>query len=367
MGRSRGVLLVVLAAALRLTAAVLVACGDFRIPADYVAAWNGTGWTPLTPPSTGLRSGPGACVGYNRGVVAGGGPSFVDNGSGGVAHGLAFWNGNVWRPLGGGLKGATEFDVFGNAVAVDALNVNNVYVGGQFTSAGDVPARSVALWDGTRWSALGDGLAGAVEALIATTNSSSGARLVVAGGDFLASGTVAMNRVAQWTGQRWVALGTGVNSNVYALAQYRGAVIAGGLFTSPALLLAQWDGAAWSTVGGSFSSASGLVTALAAVDGALLVGGTFYLPGQPSSLSYVARWNGATWTQLASSPATFTYPTFVETFYSYRGALMVGGFFTRTDGTQAGNVVQWTGSAWTVIGTGATGAIQDLVNGLAEY
>ena len=42
------------------------------------------------------------------------------------------------------------------AAAMD--NAGNLYVGGDFTVAGDVPANNIAKWNGSSWSALGSGM-----------------------------------------------------------------------------------------------------------------------------------------------------------------------------------------------------------------
>src|SRR5712664_631901 len=42
---------------------------------------------------------------------------------------------------------------------------HELYAGGYLTSAGDVPVRNIAKWDGTNWSALGSGVNGYVFAI----------------------------------------------------------------------------------------------------------------------------------------------------------------------------------------------------------
>ncbi|MBK6536284.1 MAG: fibronectin type III domain-containing protein [Ignavibacteria bacterium] len=46
-----------------------------------------------------------------------------------------------------------------------AVNGNDVYAGGEFTSAGGVSAINIAKWNGTNWSALGSGLNGTVRSI----------------------------------------------------------------------------------------------------------------------------------------------------------------------------------------------------------
>ena len=343
--------------------ATLVACGDFRTPTKYIAAWNGTAWGPV---ADGLHSGVDACVSYRGELIASGGPRFVDTETGEIAHGIANWNGSVWRPLGGGLRASTEYEAFGFALAVDDSG-DNLYVGGQFTHAGGVAASNVARWDGTQWAALGEGMSNMVYDLLASTDRATGAQRVVAGGRFERSGSTVVNYIAQWDGQQWLPMATGMNSDVFALASDGGRIFAGGWFTEPALAVAQWDGATWSAVGSGIVSPGGLVNTLALVDGTLLAGGYVYLSGQTEA--YVARWDGAVWSALAAYATTFTFPTFVETITSYKDSVFVGGQFMSADETQQGNVVQWTGdlNTWTFMGTGSTPDTYEMVSQFTDY
>src|SRR5690349_10531346 len=45
---------------------------------------------------------------------------------------------------------------------------------------------------------------------------------LIAGGDFTTAGGISAIRIAQWDGNSWSALGSGMNSDVYALAVYDG-------------------------------------------------------------------------------------------------------------------------------------------------
>ena len=71
----------------------------------------------------------------------------------------------------GGLRGV---DGEVHATAVD--DYGNLYIGGEFTIAGEVFATNIAKWDGSRWSALGSGIDGNVVALLV-----SGSDLYAAG------------------------------------------------------------------------------------------------------------------------------------------------------------------------------------------
>ncbi len=60
----------------------------------------------------------------------------------------------------GGIPGAN-----GRVSAAAADGSGNLYIGGEFTLAGDVFATNIAKWNGSRWSALGSGVDNSVSAL----------------------------------------------------------------------------------------------------------------------------------------------------------------------------------------------------------
>src|SRR5207247_5310154 len=92
-----------------------------------------------------------------------------------------------------------------------------------FERAGDAVAHRVARWNGVHWQPLGSGLDGDVQSFTVYNNN------LIAGGTFTTAGGATMNHVAQWDGSGWHPVGSGIGGpNVYALAVYNGALIAGG-------------------------------------------------------------------------------------------------------------------------------------------
>ena len=134
-----------------------------------------------------------------------------------LATNIAQWNGSSWLALGSGMN---------NSVEALAVSGTNLYAGGQFTTAGGVPANYIAQWNGASWSALGSGMDYIVWALLV-----SGTNLY-AGGSFTNAGGVSANYIAQWDGSTWSALGSGMNSYVFALAVSGNHLFAGGEFTT---------------------------------------------------------------------------------------------------------------------------------------
>ena len=80
---------------------------------------------------------------------------------------------------------------------------NELWGVGNLRFAGGVEVNGVAKWDGTTWSALGDGFNSTVYG-VGVYNGE-----LFAGGDFTQSGTQTLKRIAKWNGTDWVSPGFG--------------------------------------------------------------------------------------------------------------------------------------------------------------
>ena len=215
---------------------------------------------------------------------------------------IARWNGTSWSELGTGIGTVSTDYVAALAVAPNG----DLVAGGRFTSAGGVPANSIARWNGTSWSALGGGFpsGGQVAALTVLTNGD-----VIAGGE-LASGTGPLAHIARWNGTSWLPLGPGLNQPPYDLAaRHDGSVAACGLFTLPGPFgstpqpgVAIWSPAAGTWTGLGTLNGGSIDTVLTAANGDLLIGGLF---NNYSSLPLqnIARWNGTAWSGFGPAAA----------------------------------------------------------------
>jgi hypothetical protein len=263
------------------------------VAAKGIAKWDGSSWAPL---GGGITSEVHSLAVHDDGS----GPALYAGGAlssaGGVAmSGIAKWDGSSWTALGSGVSGAVyalaEFDD-GSGPALHA--------GGFFTSAGGVAANRIAKWDGSSWTALGSGLTGGgntrVEAL-AVYDAGSGPRLY-AGGQFNTAGGVPANGIARWNGSSWTTVSSGTDKNVLSLGVHDDgsgpALYAGGAFTTaggvPASRIAKWDGSSWSALG---SGLSDHIYALAVYDDgygpALYAGGSALDSGD----AYLSKWGCA--------------------------------------------------------------------------
>ncbi len=331
---------------------VVFAGGDFKVVgsvvANGIARWNGSGWSALGSgmerPENGYAAVRALAV-VGDDIYAGG---EFSRAGGVAASNVARWDGSGWSALGEG----TNDTVHALAVIGGAL-----YAGGSFTSAGGIPAEGIAKWDGSEWSSLGGGLSSRnyvdVLALLAI-----GSDLYVGGYFEKAGGSPAKN-IAKWNGSAWDGLGPGLEdpafefSSVSALAGDDTAIFAGGDFTvagaTSVNYVAEWDGASWSALGAGVSSVigSGAVYALAMADGNLYAGG-----------GNVAKWNGSEWSALASGVEN-RGPGFpvVYALASAGGTVYAGGTFDTAGGVWAHNLAKWDDGAWSTLGSGTDGYV----------
>lgn len=326
-----------------------------------VAQWNGTAWSPLAAPLGGVGSPGPALVTSGTGVVAAG--QFTTGGTSTLGE-IALWNGTAWVAYGRGIPGQ-----------VNALAASNhdLYAVGGFTNAGSAPATNIAHFNGTTWASMGTtgiaGTAGTCAAAGVTMNICAVAidpktHHVFIGGSFTSIDKVPANNVAMWDGSAWHPMGQGVDGTVEALLVYGGTLYAGGTFShadgNSADLVAQWNAAtgAWSALGDDVTfltggGSDGYVNALAGVNYApytheILIGGGF-----------TAISDGTTSTQtngLVMFNTSTTYPTplsgylyftgnnggssgvigVVYALYTAGSDLYVGGSFSTAGGLPAG-------------------------------
>jgi hypothetical protein len=97
-------------------------------------------------------------------------------------------------------------------------------------------------------------------------------------------------------------VGTGLNSNVVAMAVMPPNLFVAGLFTNAggvtASAIARWDGSQWAAVGGGVVG-RGTINALTVVGTNLYAGGTFTNVGGVTA-TRIAKWNGTIWSALGS-------------------------------------------------------------------
>jgi hypothetical protein len=342
------------------------------VSANGVARFNTqtNTWSTLgTGSSNGVSGGVLALAVVGNEVVVGG--AFTSAGGAG-ANCVARFNTqtNTWSTLGTGSSNGVNSVV--NALAVVG---NEVFVGGNFTSAGGGSANRVARFNmqTNTWSTLGtgssNGVNGEVRALAVVGDE------VVVGGEFTSAGGVSANRVARFNTQTntWSTLGTGssngVNSFVYALAVVGNEVVVGGNFTEAGGVSANYVARfntqtnTWSSLGtGIQNGVSGIfsaVNALAVVGNEVVVGGDFASAGGVSARN-VARFNTQTntWSTLGTGSSNGVN-SFVYALAVVGDEVVVGGEFTSAGGVSANRVARFNTqtNTWSSLGTGSSNGV----------
>jgi hypothetical protein len=275
----------------------------------------------------------------NGDVVAGG---YFTSAGGVPASSIARWNGTSWSALGAGV----------NSVVYTLANLSNgnIVAGGSFSAAGGEQVSSLARFDPTSstWSAIVFGTSSTnieVRALLALENGD-----VLAGGTFSHAGATRVNRIARWNGTAWSPLGSGLDVPINSIAALpNGNIVVGcdrlpvGPFVYPVAL---WNGTTWSTLGvGMNSEVRALLTL---PDGDIVAGGDFTIAGGVPA-NRIARWNGTAWSALGSGFSSGTVRALITL---PNGDIVAGGTFSTAGGVPASAIARWNGVAWSPIGSG---------------
>ena len=280
-----------------------------------------------------------------------------------LANGIARWNGRRWSTLGSGVHDGVNG--FINSIAIRG---DDLYVGGYFSFAGDTPANRIARWDGMNWSALGSGIGDSVDDIVFSLTLDDKGNLY-AGGFFDVAGDVPANSIARWDGVSWSTLGKGELNGIYqgyvfALEASGNNLYVGGSFSlaggSGANNIAKWDGNRWSAFivpmpggEGEYNGVNGPVFAVAHKGRDVYVGGSFDFAGG-SAVNNIAKWNGSKWSGLGSgltgSPSEGL--PYVLGLKFDDDSLIATGYFMEAGGTAAHNIAVWDGGGWSAMGSG---------------
>ena len=251
----------------------------------------------------------------------------------------------------GEFGGAITSSFDGGAVHALMLLNSKLFVGGYFSS----PARSLAQWNGTAWSAVGGSLnnGASVQAMAAFDDG-----LVVAG-RITKAGSLTVANIAYWTGVKWASLGAGLDDEVLCVLEHNGLLYAGGWFESSGGVvelnyIAAWDGVQWLSLDGGVGDISPRpyggnymepVTVLATYQGDLVVSGSFAQAGS-TPMTVLALWNGTAWVDYFGAE-----PDDVDAFHSMLelpdGRLLgVGDFITWEKNNDPSWIALWSDQEW---------------------
>ncbi len=185
---------------------------------------------------------------------------------------IAKYSNGKWIELQNGIRNIPSQSKTQADVKVLKYAKGKLYVGGDFDSAGFIPANNIAFWDGKDWHALGMGLPGTINDIAILNN-----------GNIIVASTISTGNIKKcaplmsWNGNEWKELGLPPHCvSIQALATDGMNVFVGGDFIMDSLTndngLAIWNGINFSSIGGGVK---GKITSLFYHDGILYCGGSF--------------------------------------------------------------------------------------------
>lgn len=242
-----------------------------------------------------------------------------------ITHFTMYSYAQSWEPVGGG----TNAEVRALCVFNDEL-----YAGGNFITAGGVPANLVAKWDGVNWHNLGNG-----------PNFNGVYSLHVFNNELYAGGALG---VEKWNGTNWSPVGA-LGDHAYDLETYNNE-----LYVGCGGSVRKWNNSTWVSVGNGLS-----VNDLCIYKSQLIATGSFLdISGVP--YNNIAKWNGNNWSSIGYGILN----GFGWAVSSYNGELYLAGSFSTSQGNAGEGFMKWNDSTWTAITPNVYGILSlDSING----
>ncbi len=310
---------------------------------------------------------------------------------------IARWDGQYWTALKSTRGSESNDGVDGAVYALCVFDDGSgpaLYAGGSFLTAGGLPAKRVARWDGVSWSSLGTGPENGTNAVVNTLavhddGSGTGPALYV-GGAFTEAGGATARRIARWSGTAWSPVGSGeqagLNGSASAMTVHDDgtgpALYVGGTFTladgASAMRVAKWDGRAWNRLGSTtVNGVNGIVRSLASFDrdadgvAELYVGGSFSTAGGLAA-NNIAAWNGVSWSALGSGSANGVNAavwtmTVLDDPSAPSLSLSIGGQFTTAGGDEAKGIAKWSDAGWSAVAQGPENGVNGGIFAIVSF
>ncbi len=345
-------------------------CSDDGIPDECQSNCDCAGWVTIAGPSSTVE----AMTVLDGDLVLGGWFSSAA----GVPNTryVARWNGTQWSSFGTGMNfyvyALTTWDPDGQGPASPQL-----IAGGIFSTAGGVAARAIARWNGSAWAPLGSGMDLAVLDLAVwdPDGVGPGTAQLVAAGSFTTAGGVPARGIARWDGSSWSAFGAGLVA-VRDLKTWD----PDGAGPTPEWLIAvasdnayRWDPSSAIWIPLSSTSFSGGLRAATFWDSdaagprseeIVLGGGAGNIP--EDFYARVGRWDVQTLLPLGRYMDADPISLCVQDLQTEGGRpsrLVAGGDFTYAAPSGANRIAFWDGVVWRPLGTG----FNDRVNCVGEW
>jgi hypothetical protein len=334
------------------------------IPTSRIARWNGQTWSALPDAFSGSATVRALCAhndGTGEKLIVGG--SFVSIGA--ATGNLAAFDGHTWWGVN---LGVSDTD---NSASVQALTSLNepagpaLYVGGDFSHAGGVPARALARLRNGQWTALGSGVTytnfsgvtPVVQTLTAANLATTGGPCIVAGGVFDHAGGLAVAGIAKWSGTSWARLQyTGATNTSWGNVRMVGVADLGSgpaLYASNYNGLERWNGTTWDLIGAGAFRAYTMAVDTQSAQRKLYIAGEFLRAGDAAAPG-IAVYDGTTIAGIGATGAGLNGPVkaFTVGDLGQGRRLYAVGDFTHGSGLHLNHSAVWSGTGWAALGNG---------------
>ncbi|MGB3586218.1 MAG: PQQ-dependent sugar dehydrogenase, partial [Tunicatimonas sp.] len=307
------------------------------VAANNVAKWTSSdGWQSLGAGTNGVVN--ALALTTDGSLYVGG--SFTTAGNNSANNVAKYSSSQNWEALNGGVSGA---------VLAMTTTGNTLYVGGTFVTADGQEANNVAQWN-NGWSSLQDSntqQAGTNNEIRSMAVDEAGNLYV--GGNFGSAGGNSASRIAQWNGSEWSALGAGTSGFVQSILITDDYIYAGGNFAiaggQTVNRIARWDrsASAWAPLEDGLSNSVNTMT----TDGEYIyVAGQFNNALNTGSednivVNSVVRWSETSGWQALGEDADVGVDNYVNTLYLNGSKLYVGGRFEEAGNLNAQNLATW--------------------------
>jgi len=339
-------------------------------PADGIATYDGTSWTPLL-------SGPGFAIDSlaTNGTEVFAGGEYYDFGDGDSSFGgVAVWDGTDWTDITGDIE-------TGNWISALTIAGGELYAFGWNYVDPANPGTRVCLalkftgtYDSPEWTSIGNVTAPDCMINDATVVDAPDDDIYIVG-DFADINGDPYNGIARYitlNGQ-WEPLGDGLDfgdgaGSPYAISRGPGddahwsMVVAGDFGDgTDSFPFAEWDGT-WTPMGG-FDGSDGVVGTSLALDGSTLYLGGYFETIDGATFNGIARWDGTTYSPLGAGVryADGTYAE-ADTIAPYGDSVLVSGDFEKAGTVSTLEVARYgpaqlPGAPRTVTGTAGKGSV----------
>ncbi|HZU67369.1 MAG TPA: hypothetical protein VFA09_08825 [Ktedonobacteraceae bacterium] len=311
--------------------------------------WDGSQWSIVTSPNPGSTSNAlGSIAAVSASDIWAVGTSSNNNSTSQTL--IEHWNGTQWSVVTSPNPGS-----FSNALdGIVVISSGDIWAVGSFSNNSTSSQTLVEQWDGSQWSVVtspNPGSAGNGLSSIAAVNANN----LWAVGGFSSNSNSQQTLVEHWNGSKWSVVkspnptGSTVNNlSGVAVASANDVWAAGSGNGFSTTLIEHWNGSKWSIVQSPNPGQINLLDDIAVVSGSNIwaVGQSLAFTGQ----TLIEQWNGKQWSVVQSPNAPGSTNNFLSgiAVISASDIWTVGGY---QDNNLAGHTLteNWDGNTWSIV------------------